>query len=76
MNMQYTTFITQKGQITIPIRKRLGITPNSKVTFKIKPIKSFFYLKGSIKSSKPFDIWAMDNAVKNSLTIKYIRKSN
>ncbi|MHB8362167.1 MAG: AbrB/MazE/SpoVT family DNA-binding domain-containing protein [Patescibacteria group bacterium] len=78
--MQYTTSVTQKGQTTIPIqiRKKLGINMNSKIVFEIKennevlirPTKNFFELKGSIKSKKPFNIEAMDNAIKRSIKTK------
>ncbi len=46
---QYTTTITQKGQVTIPsaIRNALGIKPKDKVTFelvngevRLRPVKS------------------------------------
>lgn len=84
MNMQYTTSVTQKGQATIPIqiRKKLGINPNSKIIFEvktnnevfIKPVRNFFDLKRSVKSDKPFNIDAMDNAVKDAINIKYVKK--
>lgn len=83
--MQFTTSITQKGQATIPavIRKKLGIKPNTKVIFEIqgdqvviKPVTDFFRLKGSVKSDKPFDIPAMEQAVKDAIIIKYGKKLN
>lgn len=61
--------ITQKGQVTIPveIRKELGLLPRQKVIIvkekdgaKIKPVKDFFSLFGSIKAkSRPEDFKAM-----------------
>lgn len=82
--MQFTTSVTQKGQATIPapIRKKLGIKPNDKIVFElkdneasIKPVLDFFALKGSIKSSKSFDIRAMDKAVEDAIVNKYVKKS-
>lgn len=82
--MQFTTSVTQKGQATIPapIRKRLGITPNTKIVFElknnnevtIKPVADFFAMRGSIKSQKPFDIEAMEKAVEEALVNKYVKK--
>lgn len=84
--MQFTSSVTQKGQATIPaaIRKQLGIKPNSKIIFElksnseasIKTVVDFFTLKGSIKSDKPFSIQAMDNAVKDAIISKYVKKLN
>lgn len=84
--MQFTTTITQKGQATIPapIRKRLGIRPNTKVVFElkndneasIKPVADFFAMKGSVKSDKPFDISLMEKAVENAIRIKYVKNFN
>lgn len=84
--MQYTTTVTQKGQATIPapIRKKLGIKPNTKVVFElinkkeasIKPISDFFSLKGSIKSKKSFDIEVMDKAVKKHVIKEYENGNN
>lgn len=84
--MQYTTSVTQKGQATIPIqiRQRLGIKTNSKITFEVnnnnevllKPVTDFFTLKGSVKSDKPFNIDAMENAVRDAIVIKYVKKLN
>jgi len=83
--MQFTTSVTQKGQATIPavIRRKLGIKTNSKIVFEvnnnevsIKPVVDFFSLKGSIKSSKPFDIDAMEKAVTDAILVKYVKKSN
>lgn len=60
VNMQFVSTVTQKGQATIPapIRKRLGIKPNGKVSFEInnknelviKPVKDFLELRGSLKT--------------------------
>ncbi len=84
--MQFTTSVTQKGQATIPapIRKRLGIKPNTKIVFELKnnneaslkTVTDFFSLKGSIKSSKPFNIQAMEKAVENAIFNKYAKKSS
>lgn len=82
--MQFTTLVTQKGQATIPapIRKRLGIKPNTKIVFELisetkatlKPVVDFFALKGSVKSNKPFDIAAMEKAVEDAIISKYVKK--
>ena len=84
--MQLTTTVTQKGQATIPapIRKRLGIKPNTKIVFElksnneasIKPVADFFSMKGSIKSDKPFDIQAMEKAVEDAIVNRYVKKLN
>lgn len=84
--MQFTTSVTQKGQATIPvtIRKKLGIKPNTKIVFELKngneatitPVKDFFTMKGSVKSRKPFNIDAMEKAVKDALINKYVKKLN
>ncbi len=84
--MQFTTVVTQKGQATIPapIRKRLGIKPNTKIVFELrdgkegvfKPVTDFFALKGSIKSAKPFDLKAMEKAVEDAIVNKYVKKLN
>lgn len=83
--MQYSTSVTQKGQATIPapIRKKLGIKPNTRIIFEIKdnevtlkPIPDFFSMKGSIKSEKPFDIDAMDQSVAKAISAEYAKKLN
>lgn len=83
--MQFTTSVTQKGQATIPapIREKLGIKPNSKVVFElngteisVKPVTDFFSLKGSVKSSKPFDTKLMEKAVENAIINEYVKKLN
>lgn len=84
--MLYTTTITQKGQATIPapIRKKLGIKPNEKISFElrdnkeavVKPVKSFLSLRGSFSSKKPFDIKAMDKAVGEYFKKEYAKKSD
>ena len=83
--MQFTTFVTQKGQATIPvlIRRKLGIKANTKIVFElkgnevsIKPVASFFNMKGSIKSSKPFDLKAMEKAVEGAIKLNYVKKLN
>ena len=82
--MQFTTAITQKGQATIPvaIRRKLGLSPNSKIVFElkngneasIKPVADFFTMKGSVKSKKPFDIKLMEKAVENAIKLQYVKK--
>ena len=84
--MQFTTLVTQKGQATIPapIRKKLGIKPNTKIVFELKneneatlqPVADFFAMKGSVKSNKPFDINAMEKAVSEAIVNKYVKKLN
>lgn len=84
--MQFTTSVTQKGQTTIPvpIRKRLGINPRTKIVFElksnneasIKPVTDFLSLKGSIKTDKPFDLRAWEKAIKDDILKKYVKKSS
>ena len=83
--MQFTTLVTQKGQATIPsaIRKSLGIKPNTKIVFELKnneatfkPVVDFFSLKGSVKTNKPFNISAMEQAIEDSIVEKYVKKSS
>lgn len=84
--MQFTTSVTQKGQATIPapIRKRLGINPNTKIVFElkdnneasIKPVIDFLSLKGSIKTNRPFDLNAMEKAIEDEVINKYVKKSS
>lgn len=61
--MKFTTFVTQKGQATIPalIRER---------------VVDFLSLKGSIKTNKPFDLNAMEKAVEADILNKYVKKSS
>ncbi len=82
--MQFTTSVTEKGQATIPapIRKKLGIKPNSRVIFElkndkeasVKPVVDFFALKGSVKSNRPFNIRLMEKAVENAIVNRYVKK--
>lgn len=84
--MQFTSSVTQKGQATIPVavRKLLGIKTNTKIVFElkdnnevlIKPVADFFSLKGSVKTSKPFNIKAMEKAVGDAIIVKYGKKRN
>ena len=84
--MQFTTTLTQKGQATIPapIRKQLGMKPNTKIMFElkngseatIKSVPDFFTMKGSIKSEKSFDISLMEKAVEEAIKIQYVKKFN
>jgi len=62
--MMYSTSITQKGQVTIPvlIRKKLGLKTGQKVVFRdrgkdviIEPIPDFLDLMGSLKTKKKYD---------------------
>jgi AbrB family looped-hinge helix DNA binding protein len=67
--MLQTPTITQKGQVTIPaeIRRELGLLPRQRVIIikeadgaKIKPLKDFFSLFGSVKpKSRPENFKAM-----------------
>ena len=77
--MTYTTTLTQKGQVTIPIeiRKYLKLKPREKVTFSrvkdiitIGPAKDFLSLKGSVKSSKKYSDKKADKTILN-----YVRKN-
>lgn len=82
--MQFSSTITQKGQATIPapIRKKLGMKPNTKIIFElkndyeasIKPVADFFAMKGSVKSDKPFDLKLMEKAVEEAIKIQYAQK--
>lgn len=84
--MQFTTSVTQKGQATIPapIRKSLGIKPNTKIVFELKnnnevtlkPVVDFFSLKGSVKTDKPFNLNAMEKAIEDEIINKYVKKSS
>lgn len=84
--MQFTSSVTQKGQATIPapIRKSLGIKPNTKIVFELKdnneatfkPVVDFFSLKGSVKTDKPFDLNAMEKAIEDEVINKYVKKSS
>ncbi|MEI6462551.1 MAG: AbrB family transcriptional regulator [bacterium] len=76
--MTYTTNLTQKGQVTIPIqiRKFLGLKPREKITFtKIKdkvtiaPAKDFLSLMGSVKSPLKYTDEEADKKV-----LSYIKK--
>lgn len=81
--MQFTINVTQKGQATIPapIRKRLGIKPNTKVIFElrggqasVKPVLDFFSLKGSVKSKKPFNWEEIEKSVEKMRLKEYDQK--
>lgn len=78
--MIYTTTLTQKGQITIPIeiRKYLGIKSREKVAFSrlndqvtISPARDFLSLKGSVKSSKKYSNKETDKKI-----LAYVKKHN
>lgn len=81
--MSYITSVTSKGQATIPIqiRKKMGIKAGDKVQFKptnkgveLEAVPDFFSLQGSLKTDKPFDIEAMDEAVGKYLAREYAKK--
>lgn len=83
--MQFTSTVTQKGQATIPapIRKKLGIKPNGKVSFEInqnneaviKPVKDFLSLRGSLKTNKkPLSNKQLDDIVGASVAKEYAAK--
>lgn len=84
--MKHTTTVTQKGQATIPaiIRKKLGLKPNSKIIFEMKNeneasfkrVTDFFTFQGSIKTTKPFDIEAMEKSVGEHLKKEYGQDSS
>jgi len=78
--MIYTTTLTQKGQVTIPIeiRKYLGIQSREKVAFSrlndqitISPARDFLSLKGSVKSSKKYSDKEIDKKI-----LSYVKKQN
>ena len=77
--MIYTTTLTQRGQVTIPIdiRRFLGLKPYEKVTFiketdqvVIGPTRSFIDMKGSIRRMKKFRDHDADKAV-----LSYVKKN-
>lgn len=76
--MTYTTTVTQKGQVTIPIeiRNYLGIKPREKIVFSYKnegvmisPANDFMSLKGSVKRKKKYTDEQADNEV-----LSYVKK--
>lgn len=79
----YTTSITQKGQVTIPvhIRRKLALKTGQKVAFEekgndvvIKPIPNFLSLMGSIKTKNKFAPKAWDKAVGKLLAKEHLEK--
>ena len=81
--MIYTTTLTQKGQVTIPIeiRKYLGLKPYEKVEFKknnnqitIKKSKDFLSLRGSIKTKTIFNDAKADKKIANYVAKQYEKK--
>ncbi len=75
-----TSTITKKGQVTIPlfIREKFSFEPKEKVVFvvekeevKLKPAPNFFDFRGSIVTTKPFDIKKMREAAKKELAKSY-----
>jgi len=78
--MIYTTTLTQKGQVTIPIqiRKYLGINSREKVAFSrlndkivISSAKDFLSLKGSVKSGQKYSDKEIDEKI-----LSYVKKHN
>lgn len=73
--MQYSTTVTQKGQVTIPIklRKKLGITRGKRVHFYsseknsqeliLRPEKDFRELRGAFTSDKRYSKRAARKAI-------------
>lgn len=81
--MIYTTTVTQKGQATIPaeIRQFLGIKPYEKIVFIkknseviLKSAKSFFDLKGSIRTRKKYSDSKANQAVHKFIVKEYVEK--
>ncbi len=69
---QFTTSVTQKGQVTLPkaLRDRYGITPWSKVIvlgddngIQIKPTEDIIHLAGSLKPQKGKSVMAAREAI-------------
>ena len=81
MEAQLST-ITSKGQVTIPvfIRRKLSLKKGERLSFsleggqvKITPIPSFLSLRGSIKSTKPFDIKKMREAAVKEAVKRHVK---
>jgi len=81
--MLYSSTLTQKGQVTIPvqIRRLLGLLPYKKVMFTqikgrvfLSPAKHFLDLKGSLKSHKRYSDKAADKAVLEYIKEEYAQK--
>lgn len=75
----YTSTVTQKGQVTIPIefRKKLGLKKGSKVEFTQKNGEflmrrpDFISLRGSLKSTKKYNKKAARKAIGKYLAKKH-----
>lgn len=73
--MAYSTTVTQKGQVTIPVkfRKRLGLSRGKRVRFVdnpsnaqeliLRPVKDFLALKGTFKTTKRYSKKAARKAI-------------
>jgi len=78
--MLNTSFVTTKGQVTIPIkvRKKLNLTKGSRVVFSehegkiiLNKTPDFFEFKGSIKSVKRFSEEKIDNELRKTFKKSY-----
>ena len=85
MVMMYSTSITQKGQITIPvhIRKKLGLKTGQKVGFTerdkevvIEPVPNFLDLIGSLKTKKKYDKRKARKAIGEYLAQRYVKSTS
>ncbi len=83
--MIYTTTVTQKGQVTIPvdIRRFLNVEPYEKVTFVktknqiiLKSSTDFLSLKGTVKSNRKFTDKKADKKVKEFIARAYAKKTS
>lgn len=79
----HITTVTQKGQVTIPvdIRRHLGLKAGDSVQFfqangefRLKPMPNFFSFRGSIKSTKKFDVKAMEKAAEKQAVKEYLQR--
>lgn len=82
--MNYTSTVTQKGQITLPakLRKRLGVTSGLKVDvsvkedyFVVKALPTLENLKGSLKSDRKVSLEDMEKTLGEQLSKNYKEKS-
>lgn len=82
--MFYTTTLTQKGQVTVPIlfREYLGLRPYQKVVFEkrgseilLKPAQDFLSLRGSVKKKVQFNDKKADQAVQKYIGREYVKSS-
>ncbi len=79
----FTTTVTQKGQVTIPlaVREMVDIKPRQKVmvtvqndTVVIQPAVDFFSLKGSIKTKKKYSKKEINKAIGEYFIKRHKRK--